>query len=128
MFDCAGLKGSGTLFGYAIKGYNQKLGHLELSAHFLSFAQFYNCFLSGKTIHENIVQGCGKMFHMLTLVWHFGMENVPDPLHDLVIELDLEVTKCMFFVISLDSFRISYPEIIPYADFVVSCVNTLSGQ
>ncbi len=39
--------------------------------------------LSGKTLHENIVQGCGKLFHMLT-IWffyrHFGVESVPDPL------------------------------------------------
>ncbi len=33
-------------------------------------------------LHENIVQGCGKLFHMLTILFfyrHFGMESVPDP-------------------------------------------------
>ncbi len=53
----------------------------------LTFSVFHSSrrVLSRKTLHENIVQGCVKWFHMLT-IWffyrHFGMESVRDPFRE----------------------------------------------
>ena len=38
--------------------------------------------LSRKTLHENVVQGCGMVLHMFIMRFfyrHFGVESVPDP-------------------------------------------------
>ena len=49
----------------------------------LTFLVFHSSRIAftGLILHENIVQRCGKLFHMLA-IWffyrHFGMESAPD--------------------------------------------------